>query len=285
MNHHLLKDFFAALALLTAMQAVAADWIRKQAPIMTEWGEKINPGKVWTEYPRPQMERSQWMSLNGPWDFHKKDDVDLSYMSSPAVFSQKILVPYPVESALSGIMDTNFEENTHATFIYRRTFKLPKSYRDRQILLHFGAVDWKCAVYINGKEAGIHTGGSDPFCMDITPLLRTEEEQEIQVAVTDPTNTGGQPTGKQTIHPGGCFYSPVTGIWQTVWIEPVNKSHIDQYQVTSDIHAGTVTIQVQSGTPTATARITIKDGRQTVATLDGAKVNTPHTVKIPEARL
>lgn len=98
------------------------------------------------------MKRSEWMSLNGLWDYCKKKSVDLSYNLSPTAFNQKILVPFPIESALSGIMVTNFEENTQSTFVYQRTFKLPKAYKGRHILLHFGAVDWKCAVYVNGKK-------------------------------------------------------------------------------------------------------------------------------------
>lgn len=285
MKNNLIKNLFTALALLSATGLTAAEWERKKAPIMSTWGENINPEKVWAEYPRPQMERNEWMSLNGTWDYCKKTYLNLSYTPSASAFDKKILVPYPVESALSGIMDTNFEQNTHSTFVYQRSFTLPESYKNKQILLHFGAVDWKCAVYINGKEAGRHTGGNDPFSLDITPLLKTEGTQEIQVAVTDPTSKGGQPIGKQSLKPGGCFYSPVSGIWQTVWLEPVSPSYIENYLVTSDIDAGTVTVNVASATPSSTVDIFIKDGRKTVASLKGIAVNQDHTVNIPSAKL
>ena len=285
MNHHFLKIASFALAVCCAVQLPAADWKKKKAPIMTTWGENIDPQEVWAEYPRPQMKRNDWTSLNGPWDYCKATTVNLSYWERPEAFTQKILVPFPVESALSGIMDTDFEENTYSTFIYRRHFTLPPSHEGKHTLLHFGAVDWQCAVYINGKEAGRHTGGNDPFTFDITPFLHASGTQEIQVAVNDPTNKGGQPTGKQTVKPGGCFYSPVSGIWQTVWMEPVEKTYIKDYEVSTDIDAGTVTLRVVSDNPSATADIVVKDGRKTVASASGQKANSPFTLEIPDAKL
>lgn len=285
MNINSLRTLFIVFIMVSATHLTAAEWTCKQAPIMSKWGENINPNNVWNEYPRPQMERTEWMSLNGLWDYYKKKIVNLAYDVPQNVFDQKILVPYPVESALSGIMDTNFMENTHSTFIYRRTFTLPKSYKSKNILLHFGAVDWKCVVYINGQKAGSHSGGNDPFSLDITRWLKPEGEQEIQVCVTDPTNLGGQPIGKQTIKPGGCTYTPVSGIWQTVWIEPVSPLHIEDYLVTSDIDKGTVSVKVSATDPAATVSILIKDGRKTVAQLAGVNITQDHTIRIPEAKL
>lgn len=279
------KLLAVAVTLSFCTYGAAQTWERKSAPIMTTWGENINPEEVWTEYPRPQMVRKDWLSLNGPWDYHKKREIDHDYVADKSMFTQKILVPYPVESALSGIMDTDFEENTRSTFVYHRTFTLPRSYKDKNILLHFGAVDWKCTIYINGVKAGTHTGGNDPFCIDITHLLRPKGEQEIQLCVTDPSEKGGQPLGKQSTKPGGCFYSAVSGIWQTVWIEPVNRSHIDGYTVTSDIDTGTITLHITADNASASyATVAISKNNKSVTTLKKVPVNRDVTIEIPDAQ-
>lgn len=265
--------------------STAQAWERKSAPIMTTWGENINPENVWEEYPRPQMIRQEWLSLNGVWDYHKRKEINHEYQSSKDVFTQKILVPYPIESALSGIMDTNFAENTQSTFIYNRTFTLPRSFRGKNIILHFGAVDWKSTIYINGVKAGKHTGGNDPFKLDITSLLNKKGPQEIQVCVSDPGEKGGQPVGKQTTQPGGCFYSPVSGIWQTVWLEPVSPSHIEGYRVTSDIDAGTITLNIASNDNDAQATITIKKEGKEIITLNNKPTNNDIVIEIPNAQL
>ena len=280
-----IKLFTTLAALAIAMNCAAQTWERKSAPIMTTWGENIDPENVWTEYPRPQMVRQEWLSLNGTWDFLKRTSVNHEYESNKKNFFQKILVPYPVESALSGIMDTNFEENTQSTFVYSRTFTLPRSYKGKNIILHFGAVDWKSTIYVNGVKAGEHTGGNDPFEFDITSLLHKKGVQEIQVCVSDPGEKGGQPVGKQTTNPGGCFYSPVSGIWQTVWVEPVNTSHIDGYKVTSDIDKGTITLLVASQSADASATIVVtKEGKE-IARLENQAVNKDNTITIPNAQL
>ena len=285
MRHYFLHALLAFATLVPVSARTTGGWKRANAPVMTPWGEKTNPKKVWTEYPRPQMEREEWMSLNGLWDFRKEKGTSLDYAPFDAGSAREILVPFPVESALSGIRDTNFVDNTRSTFVYHRTFRLPPSYKDRKILLHFGAVDWKCAVYVNGQPAGSHSGGSDPFHMDITPLLRPEGQQELTIRVTDPTQTGGQPTGKQTTHPAGCFYTPVSGIWQTVWLEPVSPAHLQDYHVASDIDQGTIALSLSSSSPTATATVSVMSEGKTVARLTGLDANASHDIRIPAPRL
>ena len=285
MRHYFLHALLAFATLVPVSARTTGGWKRANAPVMTPWGEKTNPKKVWTEYPRPQMEREEWMSLNGLWDFRKEKGTSLDYAPFDAGSAREILVPFPVESALSGIRDTNFVDNTRSTFVYHRTFRLPPSYKDRKILLHFGAVDWKCAVYVNGQPAGSHSGGSDPFHMDITPLLRPEGQQELTIRVTDPTQTGGQPTGKQTTHPAGCFYTPVSGIWQTVWLEPVSPAHLQDYHVASDIDQGTIALSLSSSSPTATATVSVMSEGKTVTRLTGLDANASHDIRIPAPRL
>lgn len=160
-----------------------ASWKKQTAPVMTPWGEQLTADNVWQEYPRPSMQRKEWMNLNGVWQYFKRTSIKYDYEKSPSLFSKAILVPFPVESALSGIMDKNYSVNKKATHMYRRTFTLPENYDGKNILLHFGAVDWRCYVYVNGELAGTHDGGSVPFFFDITPLLKPGAMQELQVAV------------------------------------------------------------------------------------------------------
>ena len=200
---------------LTTRTALAGDdqWQAAIGPLKTRWAKDVSPGKVWTEYPRPQMVRKNWLNLNGVWDY----TIIETNVPAPSSYQGKILVPFPVESALSGVM-RRLDEKHH--LVYRRAFKLPKSWKDQRVLLHFGAVDWETKVFINGQEVGSHRGGYDPFTFDITPDLIPGEAQEIKVDVFDPTEAG-QPRGKQVRKPEGIMYTPTSGIWQTVWLEPV----------------------------------------------------------------
>lgn len=268
------------------LSTLADNWTKKKAPIMTTWGEKLDPSKAWQEYPRPQLVRSAWMNLNGEWGFFiRKNKVDLSYEPNAGAFAKTILVPYPVESALSGIMDTDFETNARSTMMYRRTFTMPASYRDRHVLIHFGAVDWQCKIFINGKEAGTHRGGNDPFSIDITPFLAPTAEQEVVVAVYDPTNLGGQPNGKQSVKPEGIWYSASSGIWQTVWLEPVNEAHITRYEVVPDIDNSQIALKVLADDASTRANIVVKYDGRTVAHADNVAVNAACTIAIPDEKL
>lgn len=281
-----LHRFFLLIALM-AIFSPAWAWEKKQAPIMTTWGENLTPDNVWQSYPRPQLKRADWVNLNGVWKYGKiKGTTSHRYVKpTSSYFSGEILVPFPVESALSGVMDTNFEENSRALFIYNRTFTVPSAYRSKRTLLHFGSVDWSCTVYVNGKEVGKHTGLSDPFAFDITDYLIEGDEQELMVCVTDPSNHGGQPCGKQIVNPGGIMYTPASGIIQTVWMEPVDATHITRYEVIPNIDANTVDIKVVSATEGATATISIKDGTNTITTEQGVPVGTYCTLSVPNAKL
>ena len=279
------RSMVAVLAvMLTLAESACAQslWTKQTAPVMTPWGEELTAEDVWAEYPRPSMKRQEWMNLNGVWQYFKRATINYDYESRATAFSKAILVPFPIESALSGIMDKNYSSNRKATFMYRKTFTLPEAFGGKNILLHFGAVDWRCYVYVNGQLAGTHDGGSDPFAFDITPFLKENAEQELQVAVWDPTN-GGQPNGKQSVSPSGIWYTPNSGIWQTVWLEPVSPTHIESYEPIPDIDNSSVAIKVKTSAP-CSVTLTVKDGSTTVAEQTGPSDQT-FTLVIPSAKL
>ena len=283
---HLFRNISLAAVLLIvfSLTAAAATWQKQQAPIMTPWGEALQSDNVWAEYPRPSMIREAWMNLNGVWGYFKRNSVNYNYERSASSFRQAILVPFPVESALSGIMEKDYRNGPNVTHMYRRTFTVPEDYSGKRLLLHFDGVDWRCSVYVNSMLVGTHQGGFDPFSFDITAALTTGGEQEIQVAVWDPTDRGGQPIGKQSITPNGIWYSPSSGIWQTVWLEPVESAHILSYEPIPDIDAGKIAIKVNASVESAVANITVKDGSNVVVTAQ-APVNRFVNLSIPNAKL
>ncbi|MCX5644292.1 MAG: DUF4965 domain-containing protein [Phycisphaerae bacterium] len=233
------------LAIAIAMGVLPAlargDWKPAEGPLMTQWAKDVSPEKVHPEYPRPQMVRRNWLNLNGLWDYaiRPKD------VAKPESFDGQILVPFPAESALSGVMKPVGPDNR---LWYRRTFTVPEKWNSaadkKRILLHFGAVDWDCAVWVNGKEVGNHKGGYDPFTLDVTDVLKRGGDQEIILSVWDPTNTGTQPHGKQVLKPGGIMYTAVTGIWQTVWIEATPRAYIESLDMVPDIDAQVLRVKV-----------------------------------------
>ena len=209
-----------------------------EGTMMTRWAGHINPEKVLPEYPRPQMVRSDWCNLNGLWDYAIVDKT----RPMPGQFQGKILVPFAVESALSGVGKKVGEKNR---LWYRRTFFVPEAWNNTTILLHFGAVDWDCDVFVNGTLLGNHQGGYDPFWYDITGALNATGQNELVVSVWDPTNKGRQPVGKQSDKPNGIWYTAVSGIWQTVWLEPVPRTYIDTIRITPDVDNQTLTVVVE----------------------------------------
>ena len=224
--------FFLA-ALVFAGSAAAWEPVRDR--ILTRWADEVSPDAPLPEYPRPQMTRPEWRNLNGVWSF----TLASRDAARPAAIDREILVPFAVESALSGVAETVTPDQA---VWYRRTFEVPQDWRGRRTLLHFGAVDWEATVWVNGVELGTHRGGYTPFSFDATRALLPGDAQQLVVRVWDPTSTGSQPRGKQLLEPEGIWYTPVTGIWQTVWIEPVADLSITRLEPIPDIDAGTVTI-------------------------------------------
>jgi len=246
--------------------SLTTPWSMKQAPLMTDWAAMINPNNVLPEYPRPQLERSNWVNLNGIWNFNRKNSMDgFGTYDANAVFRQQILVPYPIESAISGIMDTDYS-NANKTYAYQRIFTIDPSLAGKRIILNFGAVDWEAHVFVNGAKVGDHKGGYDPFSFDITNALNPSGEQELVVQIYDPTK-GGQPRGKQDRQPGGIWYTPSSGIWQTVWYEAVDDIHITGLSLTPDVDNNSIIIKVEAVEATdVTAEITILDGTTPIKT-------------------
>ena len=211
---------FGLISLLILQYVVnAQNWMPAGDKIKTEWSAKVNVSNPLPDYPRPILERTEWKSLNGLWDY----SIQTKGNSKPQLFDGKILVPFAIESSLSGVQKTVGETNE---LWYNRSFTIPSEWKNKNILLNFGAVDWKADVWMNDIKIGSHQGGYTPFTFNITPYLNNKKEQKLTVRVFDPTDKGFQPRGKQVTVPGGIHYTPVTGIWQTVWIEPVEDNYI-----------------------------------------------------------
>lgn len=229
---------FATLILASTPSIRAADWQPASGPLKTRWAQDVSAEHALPEYPRPQLVREKWQNLNGLWDYA----VEEKAAKQPQDFDGQILVPYPVESALSGVMKRVTPEQR---LWYRRKFSVDPSWADQRVLLHFGAVDWETTVWLNGREVDKHQGGYDPFTLDITDALTKDGEQELVVAVWDPSDAGPQPRGKQVNKPGGIFYTPTTGIWQTVWLEPVPQGHIESLKIVPDLDGKQVKVTVR----------------------------------------
>jgi hypothetical protein len=231
-----IKLWILGIVLILANRAaLAQEWKPAKGPLATRWAKDVSPDRVLPEYPRPQMVRKEWKNLNGVWQLALGQEGDAPPTGKD--LAERILVPFPVESALSGVMK-------HADRLwYRRNFQVPKEWSGKRTLLHFGAVDWQATVWVNGKKLGTHQGGYDGFHYDITDALRVEGDQELIVGVWDPTDKGPQPRGKQVLKPGGIYYTPVTGIWQTVWLEPVNKVYIESLKIIPDVDRGEIRIR------------------------------------------
>ena len=261
-----MKKLWMVLALWGALAVqLHAQWKPVEGRISTQWSEQVNPDNVLPEYPRPIMERTEWKNLNGLWDYA----IIEKGKHSPSVFDGKILVPFAVESSLSGVAKTVGAEKE---LVYRRSFDVPSSWKGKKVLLHFGAVDWKTDVWVNDVKVGSHTGGFTPFSFDITEALQGKNNT-LLVKVWDPTDKGYQPRGKQVSRPEGIWYTPVTGIWQTVWLEPVSESYIQDLRITPDIDNSLLSLKalVKDATSKDLVEVKVFDGQQLVA--QGKSIN------------
>lgn len=255
----MIKHLIFFLAVLFNCSCLFAQWKPTGERIKTEWASKISVGDVLPEYPRPIMERPDWMNLNGLWNYA----ISPLGQAAPQKYDGQILVPFAVESSLSGVGKILGDKSE---LWYQRKFAVPAKWKGDRILLHFGAVDWKADIWVNQIKIGRHTGGFTPFSFDITPALRNGEN-ELVVKVWDPTDKGPQPRGKQVSKPGGIWYTPVSGIWQTVWLEPVPAKAIVNIRTTPDIDANKLTVEVVTNEKGASDKVEVKvfEGKQLVA--------------------
>jgi len=235
------------------------DWQPADSPLMTRWADDVDSEAPLPEYPRPKMKRDSWTNLNGQWDFQIADK------SGKGEYDDQILVPYPVESGLSGVKETVGAQNR---VWYRRTFTATPA-EDERMLLHFGASDWETHVFVNDEYVGMHQGGYDPFSFDITDALSGDGEQTIEVTVWDPTDKGNQPVGKQTHNPRSIWYTAVSGIWQTVWLETVPDTYIQDLNVTPQVDQERAKIEADVAGATSEHRV-----RAVVSTDDGEVTRT-----------
>ena len=234
-----MKKSLLTFIMAFAIVAVSAqEWKPVGDNIRTPWAEQLDPSDPLPEYPRPQMVRADWMNLNGLWDYAITEAGAGTFTAEG-----KILVPFAVESSLSGVGRTITKDNA---IWYERPFTLPKKWKGKNVLLHFGAVDWHAEVYVNDVLVGEHKGGFDPFSFDITPYLKKSGKQTLKVKVQDATDNSLQPRGKQCFINRSIWYTPVSGIWQTVWLEPVAPAHINNYYIVSDIDKGEMAIEVDA---------------------------------------
>lgn len=275
-----MKYFLISTAfLLLSAFSISQDWKPAGDKIKTQWAEKIDPANPLPEYPRPQLVREQWQNLNGAWDYA----ILPKGSNEPAAFDGKILVPYAIESSLSGVQKMVGDKNE---LWYHRSFSIPSTWKNKAVVLNFGAVDWKADVWINDVKVGSHQGGYTPFNIDITAFLLKDKAQKLVVKVWDPTDQGFQPRGKQVSLPKGIWYTSVTGIWQTVWLEPLEASYVSALKTVPNIDGGNIAVMASTTGSASNDIIEVKvmDNGKLVST-GKAVVGQEVTVAVPNAKL
>lgn len=253
-------------------------WQPVSGSLLTRWAKNVSQDNSWLEYPNPQMSRPEWQCLNGLWEYWITSKIDQATL----IEKGEILVPYPIESALSGVKRAL---QPSELLWYRRAFSIPPTWQGKRVLLHFEAVDWETHLYINHQLVGHHTGGYLPFQFDITEFLSAGGAlNELLVSVWDPTDTHWQQRGKQVLHPGTIWYTAVSGIWQTVWLEPVPQTYISRLKITPDIDSNQVRVRVELEGPDAgntPVRLNVLDREVCVADTDAKNAAEEIAVRIP----
>ncbi len=263
------EHYLVNLILLLAVHpffvlAQETDWQPKSEKIVSIFAGDLDPQDPLPDYPRPQMTRENWINLNGLWEYAIRSKGE----GKPNTFDGNILVPFAVESALSGVGEMVGKDQE---LWYKTSFEVDRSMRRGRLLLHFGAVDWEAEIFVNGNSVGMHQGGFDPFSFDIKDHLISGRNQELLVRVWDPTDDGPQPRGKQVNNPRGIWYTPVTGIWQTVWLEPVPEKYIAGLKITPDFDQGAIKItsEVRGKEDRQVLRVQALDNENIVAEAEG----------------
>ena len=257
--------------------AGAEDWKPAEGRLLTRWAKDVTPDNVLPEHPRPQMVRPDWLNLNGLWDYAI---TPAERAEVPTAHDGQILVPFCVESALSGVQKA---VGPGQALWYQRTFEIPADWRGRRVLLHFGAVDWTAHIWVNGQHLGSHQGGYDAFSFDVTNALTPSGPQTLVVKVTDPTDQNWQPRGKQVLEPKGIWYTAVTGIWQTVWLEPVPEQHIRTLSITPNVDRSEVLVAAEAPDDGRTHVDVLEDGR--VIASGEAAAGQAAAIQIPSPKL
>lgn len=250
------------MAVQADLLAQYPNWFPVEGKLMTQWSAGIDPGRIHQEYPRPGLRRNRWLNLNGLWEFALTG----RDTSERPAYQRQILVPFSVESAMSGI---GTRVDSSRLIWYRKSFILPDDWSNHMVVLHFGGSDWETTVYVNGQKVGLHRGGYDPFSFDISYYLREQGAQQIEVSVWDPTDQFFQPRGKQSANPSGIWYTPVSGIWQTVWLEPVPVTHIRSLRISPDFDGQQVKIEAVLNKPNAGDSLRFQVGEENLTFVEG----------------
>lgn len=271
--------FTLSLSVLISCVSICA-WSPKGDKIKTKWANEVTPENVWQTYPRPQLQRSEWKNLNGLW---KYEVTNINAKKNSVKYPGEILVPFAIESSLSGVATTFTDADK---LWYKTEFTVDPAWKNKQIILHFGAVDYECQVWVNDKLVGSHTGGNNPFSFDVTRYLKGSGTQTLELSVIDPTDKESITRGKQQMDQKGIWYTPVSGIWQTVWLEPVNKTNIKCVLPQADIKKGNIKLNfdIAGMSGNETLKVKILDGDKVLIAAD-QKASASMEIPVPEFEL